>query len=873
MKIKKILMILVAVAVPVALVFLTLFVVKVTKIDAMRDKETIHAYETVPGEEIEYGKKDIPVAETDTKLLYFNPEDLNVIVEDKATGITWMAVDPKATEETELSLITVNYVGEDNQFYSWDSFTYCLDNYVEGAETPAFRMYQLENGVRIALHISEGASTRFYEYMPQKMSVSNYNDVFLGGLERLVEDGTLTKAQANKYKTTLSLVYKKSLETESYNVNFVGSPPKSAVTQLIALSQLVGYSTEMLLQDAEDFNFTVEFTEPAIFDIVIDFMLEGNELVVNIPAEEIVNYNDFFTLQNIEVLNNFGLIRRENVEEGYMLIPDGAGALVRLNSYDAKVPDYVRPFYNNDYYTDYAYMPEYSQELMMPVFGMYALSAPLKEEAAAMIPYGFMAVVENGADTAYLETMLSSDGAVNTGREFNKIYTTYDVSQYEWVPVFGEYADNKATFLSLAPFTEEDYTLRYFFFTGDEVSYYQMARTYQNYLCDGNVPGVYQSGAQLFLETIGTLSLEERILGIPYATEFSMTTYEELSAIIDDLEGRHVNIAYKGAFDGGMNHRLMNGGKLVSTNGKAEELDALISKIENAGDSVYLETDFLKVYDTGNGYVKWLHGLEDYSKSVVNIYGFGTAFGLFVERSNRYNLLNPKYLVDVVADFKAGTLGKYNYYVNDLTEHYYADYGNEYISPYEAQRLVNKALDTLAEDSKLALDNPRMDKLANGTIAVDVSRESSELTMFYTSIPFRQLVLNGMMEYTTTSANNNSDPAEYYLMQALETGAQPKFLISAKNVDVLKDSTYSYYFSVQYDLLKEEIKKVYDALETGMNVIGTAQIVNHTMLAQEVFLTEYANGAKVVTNYTFEEFDYNGNEIAANDYLVLKGGN
>ena len=272
MKIKKILMILVAVAVPVALVFLTLFVVKVTKIDAMRDKETIHAYETVPGEEIEYGKKDIQVAETDTKLLYFNPEDLNVIVEDKATGITWMAVDPKATEETELSLITVNYVGEDNQFYSWDSFTYCLDNYVEGAETPAFRMYQLENGVRIALHISEGASTRFYEYMPQKMSVSNYNDVFLGGLERLVEDGTLTKAQANKYKTTLSLVYKKSLETESYNVNFVGSPPKSAVTQLIALSRLVGYSTEMLLQDAEDFNFTVEFTEPAIFDIVIDFM-------------------------------------------------------------------------------------------------------------------------------------------------------------------------------------------------------------------------------------------------------------------------------------------------------------------------------------------------------------------------------------------------------------------------------------------------------------------------------------------------------------------------------------------------------------------------------------------------------------------------
>ena len=179
----------------------------------------------------------------------------------------------------------------------------------------------------------------------------------------------------------------------------------------------------------------------------------------------------------------------------------------------------------------------------------------------------------------------------------------------------------------------------------------------------------------------------------------------------------------------------------------------------------------------------------------------------------------------------------------------------------------------LAEGSSLALDNPRADKLVNGAIAVDISRESSELTSFYTSIPFRQLVLNGMMEYTTTSANNNSDPARYYLMQAIETGAQPKFTISAKNVDALKDSTYSYYFSIQYDLLKEEIKAVYDAYAEAMEAIGTTEIVNHTMLAQDVFLTEYAGGAQVVTNYTFSEFDYNGTKIAGNDYLILKGGN
>ena len=374
------------------------------------------------------------------------------------------------------------------------------------------------------------------------------------------------------------------------------------------------------------------------------------------------------------------------------------------------------------------------------------------------------------------------------------------------------------------------------------------------------------------METIGTLSLEERILGIPYDTYFSMTTYEELAAILDDMGDRHVNIAYKGVFDGGMNHKLMNSGKLVKTNGEKAALDTLIAKVEGAGDEIFLETDFLKIYDKGNGFVKWLHGLEDYSKSVVDIYGYRVELGIFKQRSNMYNLLDPKYIVDVVADFKENAEGNYNYYVNDLTEHYYADYGNEYVSPYEAQRLLDTAIDTLAKDSSLALDNPRMDALAGGSVAVDVSRESSELTAFYTSIPFRQLVLNGMMKYTTTSANNNSDPASYYLMQAIETGAQPKFTVSAKNVDVLKDSKYSYYFSVQYDLMKDEIKEVYDKLAEAMELIGTTKIVNHTMLDKDVFLTEYAGGTKVVTNYTFESFEYEGNVVEADNYLIMKGG-
>lgn len=856
---KKIIKILVAVLIPVALISLGLFVWKVTSVDSVLETENSIHREVAVGEALEIGKEIVVLAESGGKVLSIDTDDLNLIVEDTATGVIWQAIDTKGND-TEKSLISVNYVGEDNSFSVWDSYTYCVEN-------QSYTLNRIENGVRIVMNICEGASARFYEYMPQKMSVAHYEEVFVSGLERLVEEGSLEKAKAAKYKSTLGLIYKRSKETESYNVNFVGQPPKSAVVQLIELSQLVGYTTEMLLADAAEFGFEVEFEEPAIFDITMDVTLENGELVVNLPVSEIKNGNPFYTLQNIEVLTSFGLVASETVTEGYLLIPDGAGALMKMNSYDPKVPDYVRGFYNNDFYTDYYYKPEYAQELMMPVFGMLSLTGP------ELTSNGFLGIVENGADTAFVETQAASGGEDGIGRKYNKIYTTYDVAQYEWVPVFGEYSDNTSTFLSMAPQTEEDYTLRYLFYTGEEVSYYNMAKDYQNYLWGDTEGGVYSDHAEVLFETIGTLSLTERFLGIPYDTEYSMTTYEELEEILADMGDRHVNVVYKGAFDGGMNHKLMNQGKLTKTNGKDVELDELTAFIEAKGDTLFLETDFLKVYDSGNGYLTWLHGLQDYSKTAVELYGYFVNLGVFKELSNKYNMLDPQYLVDTVQDFKANA-GNYNIYANDLTEQYYADYGNDYIAPAKAQKLIDKALNTLSENgSMLALDNPRADKLTMGKLAVDISRESSELTSFYTSIPFRQLVLNGRMEYTTTSANNNSDPMQYFLMQAVETGAQPKFTISAKNVDVLKDSTYSYYFSIQYDLLKEEIKGVYDAYAEAMNAIGTTEIVNHTMLAQDVFITEYANGTQVVTNYTYEAFDYNGTEIAGNDYLILKGGN
>lgn len=838
----------------VAIAFLTVFLIQVfgvSKVTATKqEKETITL-----GKEIEKGSGEVCVAENGNRKLFVDPATMNVIVEDVTTGIRYEAVYTNGTEPAEKSLLIVNYVGEDNKFYEWNTFTYCLEN-------ESYQLYQIQDGVRIAMNLNEGESARFYEYMPEKMSVEHYDEVFLAGLDRLVESGEMEKSQATKYKSTLSLVYKKSKADNCYNISYVGQPPKSAVKQLIALAKAVGYTTEMLLEDASQFNFTVTFTEPASFDITLDITMKDGELVVNVPSEELASGNDYYTIQNIEVLPNFCLVDSASVTDGYLFVPDGAGALMKMNTYNSKIPDYIRGFYNNDYYTDYYYKPAYGEELMMPIYGMLYLNGTKQ-------PYGFLSIIESGADAAKLEAMLASS-EVGVGRQYNKIYCSYDVSQYDWVRVFGEYADNTSEFLVLSPESQTDFTMRYLLY-GDDISYFTMAKDYQNYLLSGQEATTYQEDAGLYLEVLGSLSLQERILGIPYNTKHSMTTYSELTDILTDLDGTNLTVSYLGMFDGGMYHKLMNEGNLVSKNGSKNELQTLLSTATNQNTKLFFETDFLKIYESGNGFMKRIHGLQDFSKAPVEMYGYGIEHGTFKQYSNHYYLLHPNYLVDTVKDFVDSVNGDYNYYLHGLTSDYYANYGKDYVSPSDAQRLVEEAIESFPDTASLALDNPRADRLIYGEIAVDVSRESSDYNSFYCTIPFRQLVMNGMIPFTTKTANNNSDTMKYILLQAVELGAIPKFTISSKSVDVLKDSKYSYYYSIQYSLLQDDIKEVYAEYEKAMEVIGVAHIVNHEMLQPNVYRTEYENGTVVIANYTGKTYSYENQEVESQGFLLLEG--
>ncbi len=802
----------------------------------------------------EAGSGEVLAAENGTKKLYLNTDTLDFRVEDTATGKSFSALKPEGSVE-DRSLMRITFVGEDGTFLYWNAYEYCVSH-------QTYTIDKIENGFRINLNLKETDSYRINEYVPQRITKERYEERFVNGLENLVTEGALTEEEAKRYSDTLNLVYAFHSEGGYYYNRLSLSPPISTVRQLVRLTKLLGYTTEELFQDNEVFNISVTIEEPGSFIIPLEVTLDQDDLLVSLVTGAIVNENPYYMLTRIDLLTCFGAVTSAEAEEGYIFVPDGSGALLALNQFNASYGTYSRAVYDNTYYNDFYYMPSYPETLHMPVYGMFYDKG---SKGAA----GYLAIIEEGEDLAFITATLAQTDQ-GGGSAYNRVYSSFDVAKYAQVSILGPYDSSGGLFLKSTGMMDTDYRIRYKLFT-EETTYYDMARIYRDYLIEqyGLQPH-YEEQARLYLEVVGALSVKEYILGVSHNKELSMTSYKQLSEILDDLKDYPLTVSYLGVFDGGLDHKLMNHAKLAKTNGTKKQMDSLMEQAETNGQELFLQVDFTKVYEDGNGFQPKSHASYNFNDSPIEIYEYYLATGIFEKGSRSYYILSPRYLTSVVDNFMKNAKEYGSLYVEDLAKGFYADYNERnLITPEEAQLILEENLEKLAAEKKLALNNPEIDKIRYGTYAVNISRESSGFGSIAAEVPFRQLVMNGLISYTTLDVNESGVNKDYFLLQALELGSSLKFTITAESLDRLKNTRHSGFISREYGQIREDIIALYEEYKEAFSKIGCMKIVNHTMLMNGVFETTYSNGVRVITNYNRYPVNCEEGELDALGYAIL----
>lgn len=635
----------------------------------------------------------------------------------------------------------------------------------------------------------------------------------------------------------------------------------------IELIKEAGYTPEDAVLDHEQFSIAPPYPDLRNFSVSVEYVLEGDTLVARIPADsisypyqvtdpatgEVVTY----PLASISLLNYFGAAYTDS--EGYILVPDGSGALIYTNNGKTEASPYNRRVYG----TDYAQQPlqEFTTvelgQIHLPVFG-------LKDNDQA-----FLAVIEEGDAMARIEATVAGMRDL-----YNKVWASFDVIPQ--VRVFleaeGELIHLRRLSLNMyqARLYEGEIVVRYHFLTGDDATYAGMARRYQEYLVQRH--GLSRLGQNrempLVLDVVGGIDRIRPVFGVPSNVVEPLTTYDQAEAIVEDLINAGVDtleVRYFGWLRGGMNHVFPDRVRLEPSIGAKTRLTQLGATLKERGVGLYPSVDFTVVHRDRltDGFVSFLHASRflNRNQAFVNWHNLAT---LQPDPSRRRPLVSPAQYDRMVSGFLGdfSQLGVGGLALGDLGKRLVSDFRldvNKLVDRQQALRIATEQMRRMKDQGlELIIDGANAYALPYATFVVNSPWYSRGTPVLDQAIPFYQMVVSGYIGHASPAANLLPQDRQRYVLKLLESGALPAFAVAHAEGSLVKKSSFDHLYSLSYEANRGDILSLYHEARALLGDLWHTRIVDHSCIDKVVCTTTYENGIEVVVNYGDESFEIDG---------------
>ena len=145
----------------------------------------------------------------------------------------------------------------------------------------------------------------------------------------------------------------------------------------------------------------------------------------------------------------------------------------------------------------------------------------------------------------------------------------------------------------------------------------------------------------------------------------------------------------------------------------------------------------------------------------------------------------------------------------------------------DSKRLTQELLGKIGEKYKVMVDGGNAYTFPYADTILGMSMESSKYVRSSESVPFIGMVLHGYVN-TTGGAFNMEGDIDSAFLHAIENGSSLYFILSYRNTELLKESVaYSNYYSVGYDVWKDEMIEYYKRLNEAIADLQTVRITDH----------------------------------------------
>ena len=632
------------------------------------------------------------------------------------------------------------------------------------------------------------------------------------------------------------------------------------------LYEYSGYTQDDLVADNSDFDYEINTADPS-YEIAIEYTLNDNGLDVCIPGNSIKE-DPKYPLTYVDILPYF--TATANGVEGYTVIPDGSGAI--LNHTNGKnYSKYQKRVYSTDL-TNTSYVNKGSNDDLM--FPMYSVINPVETS-------GVIAYATSNAAQLQLTADIAGRGASEFGN-FNVNYFTAFLRESKIITV-GTHSYEKT---QLTKWTDarvkDDISLSFHLLNKDQMSYSAAAKQYREILIDlyGLELNDKTNTPVLDMEVIGSYSYTENFVGIPYTAKGTLTTFDQLGEMINEFKElgiENINAYYLGWRNDGLKNASFEKIKISSKLGSKAKFEALLHN-DDESVNVYPYVSFGEINKYQESFGKNHYTTHAVDGDVVWKQPYDLNSNVFDKTKSKIYILSPRYYVSFaerLAKSYAKVTDNYSAIaVDKLGSELSGDYrkGKETFK-VDAVRNQITSLETLSNSgiNNMTLYKPYDYAFKYVDIAKNIPYQTTQYEILDYSVPFYQLVINGLFDYSGESFNANSEKGTMeHLMRMIETGSNMSFTFSYESSEKLLPTHYNYYYYTMYTDWLETVKEVYgDLIELG---IYDGELVAHEYVSSNIFKVTYntAKGEVVIyLNYTRNNYiTPNGITVNPKSYAV-----
>lgn len=806
------------------------------------------------------GSADPVVMENDQLRFEMDPSNTHFTVTEKASGRVWHSNPPDAKNDTIAkanskgvldSTLIVTYtisggeVGLNNYDYSIMNQSYTISRPEDGSVRVDYAVGKIEKTYVIPTAITKER----YEMFTDKMSKNDKRKV--SKYYMLYSPDKLDKV---KNKEEIITNYP---EVENQPLYILASDTNETnKKKLEALFADAGYNQE---ECDTDLLLVANSTRKskAVFNVPMIYSLEGNDLVVRIPYEELKFQNEY-PLTYLGILPMFGAAGQD--QDGFILIPEGGGAIIRYNNQKLSQSSYYANLYGWDYGTERREAVSETKDAF-PVFGMTRDGG------------SFICIMEGASSYAGVTADIA--GRNNC---YNYAYGKYNVLHFDRYNVSQKTADLIYIYENELP--QDTLAQRYRFVDGDRYS--DMAKAYGEYLQE-HYPHLQDKPAAedmpVVVEMIGAIDKQVVKFGMPVDSVVPTTTFAQAGDMISELKDSgisNLSVVMSGWCNGGINQKVLTSVHVLSELGGENGMKKLVAKAEEENVDLYFDGINCFAYDSGllNGFLSFRDAARFTTREEVILYPYDNVTYQPQKWHTPYYLVKPSYAKNNASNLIKALSGRNAAGIafRDIGNLLSADYYKKDLVTREKVKAMN--VETLQEAQAAGLKTLIKEgndyAIPYSDLIINMNLTGNSYSIIDETIPFYQMAIHGICNYTGDSINLSGDYRES-MLKAVEYGAGLYFCLIREDTRVLMESDYTYLCSTGYELWKDDIVSMVTRYQEEMKGLNRQRIINHERVSEYVTVTTYEDGTKVYVNYDQEEYSTGNNTIPGRDYYVERG--